>query len=192
MPSRTEPCLSLLPRIEIENENIVMGNHRAWPTHRGFWPDTQAGLIPVTVLLKEALNLCEQSLGPPWRNQFAMTFPTECHPCPSWIPPGQTHGDFTRRGGCSIPDELTGIRRWWPSESALGNGTDASIWDIVYVKPRGSRKHEHPVIGLELESINHRLGSGGAPLCPDWLGRWGSSDLPLGSKSILLKYRRPR
>jgi len=90
------------------------------------------------------------------------------------------------------PEELYADTALVASESALGNGTEDSIWDVVYVKPRALEAANTRVIGLELESINQRLVEEARPYVLIGFGRWEAPILPLGSRLISRKYREPR
>jgi hypothetical protein len=66
------------------------------------------------------------------------------------------------------------------SARALGNGVDATITDVVYVRPDRFVARATPRIAAELRVINDTLVAAGRPYVLLGFGRWGSSDPWLG------------
>jgi hypothetical protein len=66
------------------------------------------------------------------------------------------------------------------STRVIGNGTDQSICDVVYVKPSVFEPAKTRAIAGELQAINARLRSQNRPYLLIGFGRWGSSEPWLG------------
>jgi Pyruvate phosphate dikinase, AMP/ATP-binding domain len=66
------------------------------------------------------------------------------------------------------------------SDRALGNGVDATITDIVYVRPDRFTGRDTPRIADELRAVNDALVAASRPYVLIGFGRWGSSDPWLG------------
>ena len=66
------------------------------------------------------------------------------------------------------------------AETALGNGTIATIRDIVYLKPAAFDAAQTRAMAAELEAMNRELVAEGRPYLLIGFGRWGTSDPWLG------------
>jgi hypothetical protein len=66
------------------------------------------------------------------------------------------------------------------SDRALGNGVDATITDVVYVRPDRFEARKTPRIAAELRAVNDALLAAERPYVLIGFGRWGSSDPWLG------------
>ena len=165
---------------EIENERIVMGITGRDPRIVDFGQILKAELIPLTALLKEALKACEQSLGTAVEIEFAMTL-SHPHATPARFGFLQVRPMVISHAQVDVhPEELNAPTALVASESALGNGTETAIRDVVYVRPRALDTAHTRIIERELEAINQRLVGESRPYVLIGFGRWGSSDPSVG------------
>lgn len=157
------------------SDGVTMGLGREGPRVLNF-----AGLltlrdIPFNDAVRSLLAICTKALSAPVEIEFAMTMN------PTRIGFLQVRPMVVSDEEISIQEsELAGPDVIVASEKVLGNGTEDSIRDIVYVKPEVFEARVTPMIATELERINRKLLSENRPYLLIGFGRWGSSDPWLG------------
>jgi len=157
---------------------VTVGTGTDGPRILTFAPLLLFNDIPLNSLIKTLLKLCEKNLNDPVEIEFAVTFSrSEPH-----------HFGFLQVRPMVVSSEevqidvkeLTDKNTLLSSEKILGNGSDESIQDIVYVVPEKFEARLTPKIALELEAINKKLITENRPYLLIGFGRWGSSDPWLG------------
>lgn len=163
-----------------EDGTVVRGITGTGPRIVDFAQILKGNLIPLTAVIKELLRACEESLGTMVEIEFAAAFP-HSDPCPTRFGFLQVRPMIVSHSQVEVAvEEFDRENILVASESALGNGTIASIHDIVFVKPDTFETKYTQAIGQELETINRRLTMGECPYLLIGFGRWGSSDPSTG------------
>jgi hypothetical protein len=171
-----------------EDEKIVMGISGHGPRILDFGQLLKADLLPLTPLIKDALECCEELFGRTVEIEFAMTFP-DPDASPARFGLLQVRPMLASHSQVEVGSEdLIKANVLVASESALGNGSNASIRDVVYVNPQAFDIKHTRSIGLQLEAINRRLVAEECPYVLIGFGRWGSSDpsagIPVNFKQV--------
>jgi hypothetical protein len=145
-----------------------------------FAPILQLGLWPVNTVLERLLDVFEREAGTAVEIEFAMTFPKRSE--------GTARLAFLQVRPMMVSTERVDIPESAEDDTdvvvysnrVMGNGTVASIRDVVYVKPDVFEARMTPEIANELDTFNRRLRSEERPYLLIGFGRWGSSDPWLG------------
>jgi hypothetical protein len=77
-------------------------------------------------------------------------------------------------------DDLLDSRAIVAADRVMGNGIEAGMHDIVFVRPENFLAMRTPEIAKDLETINRKLGDEHRPYVLIGFGRWGSSHPSLG------------
>jgi hypothetical protein len=131
--------------------------------------------IPINNLIKTLLSLCEEAFKTPVEIEFAVTFNPTRFGFLQVRPMVVSSDEVT-----VMEDDMTGDNIMVASKNVLGNGTNNTIRDIVYVNPEIFETKFTPQIANELERINKDLVNMHRPYLLIGFGRWGSSDPWLG------------
>jgi hypothetical protein len=162
-----------------QDEKIVFGIGDKGPRVVDFASILKLDLLPLNNLLKELLQVCEDTLDTRVEIEFAVTLdPERGRPARFGFLQVRPMVVSTAQVNVSL-SELNEARVLVASESTLGHGTIYTIRDVVYVKPDDFRLDHTQTIAAELESINHGLVTSETPYLLIGFGRWGSSD-PMG------------
>ncbi len=181
------------------SDRIVAGLNADGPRVLDFAPLLVSERLPLNRALTALLACCEHALGTEVEIEFAATFGTPGSAPGAILPaaasdvlagPGErtAHLGFLQvrplvvsSEAVDIPAELLASEDALVStESALGNGTNDHLTDIVYLRPdRFDTAQTHAMAG-ELEQINRRLQEEGRSYVLLGFGRWGTSDPWLG------------
>ena len=162
-------------------DRLYPGVGRPGPRALNFAPLLAMNSFGFNQLIQSLLAVCEQSVGAAVEIEFAVTLP---HPAG----PDRAQLGFLQVRPMVVPEltvdvseaELTSCDVLVASTSAMGNGTDESIRDVVYVKPDVFEARHTPAIARALQQLNSRLLDQGRPYLLIGFGRWGSSDPWLG------------
>ncbi len=170
----------LVSTYDPNSDRLSMGMGASGPRVLNFSPILQLKEIPLNDLVKNLLEIGEDTFGSPVEIEFAVN-------------PGQGRGDPWRFGFLQVrpmfvsddvvevrEEELCGNNVLVGSEQVLGNGKLDSIKDVVYVKPDRFSAKETGLIGAELDDMNRRLIEAGRPYLLMVMGRLGTSDPWLG------------
>jgi len=168
--------------LDIQSERINLGVGQDGPRLINFGPILSLDTVPLNVLLKDLLALCEAEFDSPVEIEFAMTFPKD----PEYK--GMARFGFLQVRPMVVSlekvdirvDELIGDEVILASKNALGNGTHQVIKDIVFVRPGQFEAKNTPKIARELNQVNKRLVQEKRPYLLIGFGRWGSSEPWLG------------
>jgi len=131
--------------------------------------------IPLNNLIKTLLSLCEEALKTPVEIEFAVTFNPTRFGFLQVRPMVVSSDEVT-----VMDDDMTGDNIVVASKNVLGNGTNNTLQDIVYVNPEIFETKFTRQIAEELEQINKDLVNLHRPYLLIGYGRWGSSDPWLG------------
>jgi len=158
-----------------ESDRISIGIDYPGPRIINFAGILTLNEIPLNNLIRDLLRICEQAINKPVEIEFAVTFnPTRfgfLQVRPMVVSSEEVRVEV---------DELSGNNILVASKNVLGNGTNNSIKDIVFVDPEKFETKFTPKIAEELESINKILVQQHRPYLLIGFGRWGSSDPWLG------------
>ncbi|MGD8780181.1 MAG: PEP/pyruvate-binding domain-containing protein [Ignavibacteria bacterium] len=130
-------------------------------------------------LLNELLSVCEEMLENPVEIEFAVNINTENKK--AYFSCLQVRPMVVSHEKVEITDkEFSSDRNIISSNKVLGNGTNKTIKNIVFVKPDSFDKKYSSNIPKEIEIINKELLTKKEPYLLIGFGRWGSSDPWLG------------
>ncbi|MBI5869133.1 MAG: hypothetical protein HZB43_12750 [candidate division Zixibacteria bacterium] len=163
-----------------EDDKVVMGIVGHDPRILDFGQILRAGLLPLPELLRECLDRCEEELGAMVEIEFAVTFP-DPDPTPARFRFLQVRPMVATSDKIEVAAEDFESRdAVVASDSALGNGKNESIRDIIYVRPQTFDPSRTREIVHELETLNRTLKDADIPYVLIGFGRWGSSDPSAG------------
>jgi hypothetical protein len=172
---KDETLRALASTYDVYSDRIITGTAAFGPRVLNF-----AGLlswkeIPLNDTIRRLLEVCRNTIGYPVEIEFAVTFN------PDRIGFLQVRPMVVSGEEVVISEEeLCGENVFIVSDRVLGNGTDNSLRDIVYVKPDRFDLRFTRRIADELEGINRKLFEQKRPYVLIGFGRWGSSDPSLG------------
>ncbi|MGA2624135.1 MAG: PEP/pyruvate-binding domain-containing protein [Bacteroidota bacterium] len=160
---------------DVQSDRIVSGLAARGPRVLNFAGLLAQQEIPLNDTIKRLLGACKEAIGYPVEIEFAVTFD------PDRIGFLQVRPMVVSGEEVNVAEEeLSRDGVLIASDRVLGNGTDRSIMDVVYVKPERFDPKFTPKIADELEKVNRRLLEEGRPYLLMGFGRWGSSDPWLG------------
>jgi hypothetical protein len=163
-----------------QNDKIVCGITEPGPRVVDFAPILKFDLLPLSKLLRNLLDLCEEALNRMVEIEFAMTLDERCGR-PAQFAFLQVRPMVVSAADVELrPEDLEGNDVLVASEAALGNGIREDIQDIVYVKPDRFNVHHSEAVASELEGLNRQLQALGLPYLLIGFGRWGTSDPQAG------------
>jgi hypothetical protein len=161
-------------------DRIHIGTGIKGPHILNFAPLLQTELMPLNDMVKLVMKRCEEVCNAKVEIEFAVTI-------------DQTKGNRFRFGllqvrPMAVSDEVVDLDDEYTedreiltaSEDVMGNGTEESIWDIVYVKPETFDLKHSKIIAWDIADLNSELVKQGTPYLLIGFGRWGTSDPWLG------------
>ncbi|HRX87507.1 MAG TPA: PEP/pyruvate-binding domain-containing protein [Phycisphaerae bacterium] len=161
-------------------DRLTLGVGRPGPRALTFAPLLELGDVPVNAIVERLLAACRAELGAEVEIEFAVTFDRR-----GGLP--ARFGFLQVRpmlvGGAQVDvtaEALADPRALVASGSVLGNGADATLADVIYVRPEAFEARHTPAIATELAAWNARLAAEDRPYVLIGFGRWGSSDPWLG------------
>ncbi len=162
------------------NDRLVMGVGLDGPRVLTFAPLLGLPDVPLVALVRQLAATCQEAVGAAVEIEFALVL-------------GPDGGLPARFGFLQVrpmvvsdavvaldPAELAGPDVLAASDAVLGNGEDASIRDVVYVRREAFDTSRTRVIAGEIEALNRDLVEAGRPYLLIGFGRWGSADPWLG------------
>ena len=165
---------------DFENNIIRHGNHYEGKKILTFAGPLQFETFPLAKIIGSILKTCQKEMNTPVEIEFA------CH---LDVKPGEPRvfsflqlrpivesQDKERVNLNEIPEEDILLS----SNSALGNGQDSTVFDLIYVKPEAfdaSKTHE---IAAKVDALNKKMTEENRNYILIGPGRWGSSDSWLG------------
>jgi hypothetical protein len=161
------------------SDRLYPGIGRVGPRAIDFAPVLKLEQLALNTALASLLDACSTALAAPVEIEFAVA----CAPDGADARLGflQVRPMAVSTAPVAIADaEWASPSIVAASDRALGNGTDTTVRDIVYVHPdRFEARHTH-AIAAEIGRLNDRLMSAGRPYVLVVIGRLGSSDPWLG------------
>jgi hypothetical protein len=164
--------------LDSQSGRIVMGVSKNGPRLLNFSPILRLGEIPLNSLLIKLMDVCEENEGAPVEIEFAMTFSDK----------GPHKFGFLQVRPMAVSNDivdlsdhdLMGDHVLATSEKVLGNGTNNTIQDIVYIKQEEFDVMKTYQMVDDLEKINKTLVNENRPYLLIGFGRWGTSDASAG------------
>jgi hypothetical protein len=155
-------------------QRIVPGIGASGPRLVNFAPLLSYNHLPLNDTVRRLLAVCEDAAGEPVEIEFALTAE----------PGGAARFGFLQvrpllvvREAVVVDEaDLDGPGVLAASRRALGNGVDASIRDVVYLKAAPFDVAATPTIARQVEAVNDSLMRDNRPYLLAGFGRWGTSD----------------
>jgi len=163
-----------------QSDRLSPGTGPAGPRALTFAPLLNLDVFPLNKLVRGLLAECEQAVGAEVEIEFAVTLPDSTD--------GEARFGFLQIRPLVVssaeiaiaPEEMAGANVLAATTAALGNGTNDTICDVVYLKPAAFAMTHTRRIAAEIEAIDRDLAAAGRPYLLIGFGRWGSSDPWLG------------
>jgi phosphoenolpyruvate synthase/pyruvate phosphate dikinase len=160
---------------DAQSERFSAGTGDKGPRAITFAPLLAVEELPFNRVVKSMLVECAMELDTPVEIEFAMTFN------PHRLAVLQVRPMVVPSGSLEVTDkDLHHRHNLAASELVLGNGTDDTICDVVYVKPDKFELKHTRRIAEELEAINRILLDQNRPYILIVFGRLGTFDPWLG------------
>ncbi len=157
-----------------QGQRIVAGLGVKGPRLLNFAPILSYGQAPLNDAIRRLLEVCQEAIGEPVEIEFAADLEPDGTPRIGFL---QVRPLVVGRESVTVDDrEMEGAAVLAASRRVLGNGTDASIADVVYVKPDAFEVSATQAIAEEIGPINEALVREGRPYLLIGFGRWGTSD----------------
>ncbi|MDA3905363.1 MAG: hypothetical protein PF484_04730 [Bacteroidales bacterium] len=157
---------------------IVMGIGKKGPRILNFASILRLNEPPLNDLLSDLMKLTEENYDAPVEIEFALNFSdTGIHQF-SFLQARPMAVSFDE---IDISDEsFNSDDALVSSNRVLGNGTENSIFDIIYLKPESFDAMQTQKIALEIEKLNSDLLLQNRKYLLIGFGRWGTSDASAG------------
>jgi hypothetical protein len=163
-----------------ERERVVIGTAQDGPRVVNFAPLLELDEFSFNDAVRRLLIACEEAVGSAVEIEFASTLPGNGE-AGARLALLQVRPMVVPEESVSITDEeLNAANVLLASERVMGNGTDRTIHDIVFVRPDRFEARHTRRIAAELERLNRGLMDAERPYLLIGYGRWGSSDPWLG------------
>ncbi len=163
----------------IDSQRINMGIGSPGPRVLNFSQLLHLNEFKFNHFLKELLFICEDALENPVEIEFAVNILHEEHK--AYFSCLQVRPMVVSDEKVEITnEEFSSSKNVVSSNKVLGNGTNESIRNIVFLKPDTFDKKYSTKITKEIETVNRELLAKKEPYLLIGFGRWGSSDPWLG------------
>jgi hypothetical protein len=170
----------LASTFDAQRERLVLGTSVTGPRVLNFGPLLELGDLPFSDIVKALLEACEKALGVAVEFEFAANLPTG-RGAPARFSFLQVRPMVVPEEEVTVSDdEIAAPNLLLASNRVMGNGTDTSIRDVVFVKPEHFEARHTRVIAGELERMNLSFLDQGQRYLLIGFGRWGSADPWLG------------
>lgn len=164
--------------LDSQSGRIVMGVSKSGPRLLNFSPILRLGEIPLNNLLIKLMEVCEQNEGAPVEIEFAMAFSEKGAHKFGFL---QVRPMAVSNDVVELDDmDMVGDQVLASSEKVLGNGTNNTIQDIVYIKEEEFDVMKTYQVAEDLEKMNKTLVNENKPYLLIGFGRWGTSDASAG------------
>ena len=161
-----------------ESGRIMMGTGRPGPRLLNFAPLLRLNEIPLVSLVSDLMKLAEKEMEVPVEIEFAMTLSDTGPHKFGFL---QVRPMAVSTDEIMVEDhELRSEHLLAGSERVLGNGSDETILDIVYIRKDAFDVFRTHDMKDELERVNETLIAEGKPYVLIGFGRWGTSDPTAG------------
>jgi hypothetical protein len=170
----------LVSTYDARRERVVLGAGIDGPRVLNFGPLLELGEFGLNEVVRTLLEACERAVGAPVEIELAATFPADAGG-PARLAFLQVRPMVVPEETVTITDEEIGAGNLLlASDRVMGNGTENTILDIVYVRPERFEARATRIIAAELERLNLALMDEGCGYLLIGFGRWGSADPWLG------------
>lgn len=160
---------------DVQSDRLTPGTTRTGPRILDFSGLLRSREIPLNELIRKLLTVCQEAFHYPVEIEFAVTLD------PNRFGFLQVRPMMVSTDEINLEDaELRGDNVLVASTNVLGNGTNATIRDVIYTKPESFDFKHTKRIASELETMNRKLLNEGKAYLLIGFGRWGSSDSWLG------------
>jgi hypothetical protein len=170
----------LVSTYDPQADRLRMGLNGKGPRVLDFAPILVGETLPLNGLMQRLFPLAERTAGCPVELEFAIdtdhAYPGDHRLCLLQMRPMATPDETTRVAPVELSDPGVVVA----ADRAMGNGSRADLFDIVYLKPDAFKAAETMAIATEVEKFNRELRQAGRPYVLIGFGRWGSSDPWLG------------
>lgn len=165
---------------DARSDRLSPGTGFPGPRVLDFAPLLQLIELPLNTVLQKLMKTFETEMSAPVEIEFAVTIEVTAKP--------QARLGFLQVRPMAVADqvveisehEMAGPEVLASSETVMGNGSEKSILDVVYISPDRFDRAESRKIAAEIETLNRSLIAGGRQYLLIGFGRWGSSDPWLG------------
>ncbi len=170
----------LVSTYDPQSDRLMPGSFGKGPKVLTFAPILDLQRLPLNDVITALLASCQTTLGYDVEIEFAVTFdPTRSTP-PRFgllqVRPIVVSGEQVEVSEADLLNpQCVGA-----SDCVLGNGTDSTIRDILYVKPQSFEARDTRRIAGEIAELNRDMVEEACPYVLIGFGRWGSSDPWLG------------
>jgi hypothetical protein len=155
-------------------QRITAGAGAKGPRLLNFAPILSYGQVALNDTIRQLLSACEDAVGGPVEIEFALTVDAAG---PARLGFLQVRPLVVGREAVVVEEaEMEGPGVIASSRHVLGNGSDVSVHDVVYVKPGSFEVTATPAIAGEVAAINDGLLREGRRYVLVGFGRWGTSD----------------
>lgn len=155
-------------------QRITAGAGVKGPCLVNFAPILSYNQVALNDTIRQLLSACEDAVGEPVEIEFALTVDAAGAARLGFL---QVRPLVVGHEAVTVDEaEMVGPRVLAASRHVLGNGSDDSVTDVVYVKPAAFEVSATTAIVGELETINDGLLREGRPYLLMGFGRWGTSD----------------
>ncbi len=162
------------------SDRLSPGTGFPGPRVLDFAPLLQLNELPLNRALHSLMETFETELDGPVEIEFAVTIQGGGTP-EARLGFLQVRPMAVADQEVDIPDhDMTGPGVLASSDTVMGNGSNRSIQDVVYIRPDRFERAASPAIASEIETLNRSLIATGKPYLLIGFGRWGSSDPWLG------------
>ncbi len=162
------------------SDRLSPGTGFPGPRVLDFAPLLQLNELPLNQVLHHLMKTFETEMKAPVEIEFAVTIEGDT--------PRRARLGFLQVRHMAIADQvvdisdhdMSGPEVLASSDTVMGNGSDSSIRDVVYIPPDRFDRAASRQIASEIETLNRALIDAGKPYLLIGFGRWGSSDPWLG------------
>jgi hypothetical protein len=160
--------------LDAQSGRLVMGVGKNGARVLNFAPLLRLDDIPFNDLIIELLQICERTYEATVEIEFALSMVAGQKPRFGFL---QVRPMVVSTEEVEVmQEELIQPNMLCGSPSVLGNGTNNTILDIVYMKPGIFDASLTQKIALQIEKINDQLSKATKPYLLIGFGRWGTSD----------------
>lgn len=166
--------VNLVSTLDSRSGRVIMGSGRPGPRILTFAPLLRLGEIRLNDLIQQLLKISEEVIKNPVEIEFALTLADNQKPRFGFLQvrPMMVSNELVNVGN----DELISDDLLCSSTKVLGNGTNNSITDIIYLKNTEIDAAAAHNIANEIEELNKEYLKSDKNYLLLGFGRWGTSD----------------
>ncbi|MBN2667859.1 MAG: phosphoenolpyruvate synthase [Bacteroidales bacterium] len=165
---------------DLKNNVIKHGTHHEGKKLITFAGPLQFDTFPLAKIVSSLLETCQKEMNTPVEIEFAANLDVKKGD-PKVFSFLQVRPIVESQDSINVKIEEEEIEKALIySQSALGNGVDESVYDIIYVKPEVFDASKTKLIAEKINAINQQMSQQNRNYILVGPGRWGSSDPWLG------------